>query len=136
MGSIFHVVSYRSSFKKRRKSPSTTLSIQKKKIINNCKKHAQPNAILSTTTSSINKKYHFFYLFLNCYLRDQNEAMINDIHVIWSSYKMIAYIMCIMIDYGLFMMIYKPSKLVYSSVHIGRVYHFIRDHFTRIPLYT
>ena len=30
-----------------------------------------------------------------------------------------------MIDYGLFMMIYKPSKLIYSSVHIDRVYHFI-----------
>ena len=42
----------------------------------------------------------------------------------------------IMIDYGLFMMIYKPSKLIYSSVHIDRVYHFIRDHFSRIPLYT
>ena len=41
-----------------------------------------------------------------------------------------------MIDYGLFMMIYKPSKLIYSSVHIDRVYHFIRDHFSRIPLYT
>ena len=34
------------------------------------------------------------------------------------------------------MMIYKPSKLVYSSVHIDRVYHFIRDHFSRIPLHT
>ena len=34
-----------------------------------------------------------------------------------------------MIDYGLLMMIYKPSKLIYSSVHIDRVYHFIRDHF-------
>ena len=33
-------------------------------------------------------------------------------------------------------MIYKPSKLIYSSVHIDRVYHFIRDHFPRIPLYT
>ena len=33
-------------------------------------------------------------------------------------------------------MIYKPSKLIYSSVHIDRVFHFIRDHFTRIPLYT
>ena len=41
-----------------------------------------------------------------------------------------------MIDYGLFMMIYKPSKLIYSSVHIDCVYHFIRDHFSRIPLYT
>ena len=41
-----------------------------------------------------------------------------------------------MIDSGLFMMIYKPSKLIYSSVHIDRVYHLIRDHFTRIPLYT
>ena len=41
-----------------------------------------------------------------------------------------------MIDYGLFMMIYKPSKLIYSSVHIDRVYNFIRDHFSRIPLYT
>ena len=41
-----------------------------------------------------------------------------------------------MIDYGLFMMIYKPSKLIYSSVHINRVYHFIRGHFSRIPLYT
>ena len=41
-----------------------------------------------------------------------------------------------MIDYGLFMMIYKLSKLIYSSVHIDRVYHFIRDHFSRIPLYT
>ena len=41
-----------------------------------------------------------------------------------------------MIDYGLFMMIYKPSKLLYSSVHINRVYHFIRDHFSRIPLFT
>ena len=41
-----------------------------------------------------------------------------------------------MIDYGLFMMVYKPSKLIYSSVHIDRVYHFIRDHFSRIPLYT
>ena len=30
------------------------------------------------------------------------------------------------------MMIYKPSKLIYSSVHIDRVYHFIQDHFTRI----
>ena len=30
------------------------------------------------------------------------------------------------------MMIYKPSKLIYSSVHIDRVYHFIRDHFSRI----
>ena len=38
-----------------------------------------------------------------------------------------------MIDYGLFMMIYKPSKLIYSSVHIDR---FIRDHFSWIPLYT
>ena len=38
---------------------------------------------------------------------------------------------CIMIDHGLFMMIYKPSKLIYSSVHIDRVYHFIRDHFSR-----
>ena len=52
-------------------------------------------------------------------------AMINDIRAIWSSYKMIAYIM-----------IYQPSKLIYSSVHVDRVYHFIRDHFTRIPLYT
>ena len=60
-------------------------------------------------------------------------AMINNIRAIWYSYKMIAYIM---IDYGLFMMIYKPSKLIYSSVHIDRVYHFIRDHFSRIPLYT
>ena len=34
------------------------------------------------------------------------------------------------------MMIYKQSKLKYSSVHIDRVYHFIRDHFSRIPLYT
>ena len=34
------------------------------------------------------------------------------------------------------MMIYKPSKLIYSSVHIDRVHHFIRDHFSRIPLYT
>ena len=33
-----------------------------------------------------------------------------------------------MIDYGLFMTIYKPSKLIYSSVHIDRVYHFKRDH--------
>ena len=41
-----------------------------------------------------------------------------------------------MIDYGLFMMIYKPSKLICSSVHIDRVYHFILDHFSRIPLYT
>ena len=41
-----------------------------------------------------------------------------------------------MIDYGLFMMIYKPSKLIYSSVHIDRVYHFIRDNFSKIPLYT
>ena len=41
-----------------------------------------------------------------------------------------------MIDYGLFMMIYKQSKLIYSSVHIDRVYHFIRDHFSRVPLYT
>ena len=41
-----------------------------------------------------------------------------------------------MIDYGLFRMIYKPSKSIYSSVHIERVYHFIRDHFSRIPLYT
>ena len=41
-----------------------------------------------------------------------------------------------MIDYGLFMMIYKPSKLIYSSVHIDLVYHFIRDHFSRIPIYT
>ena len=41
-----------------------------------------------------------------------------------------------MIDNRLFMMIYKPSKLIYSSVHIDRVYHFIRDHFSRIPLFT
>ena len=41
-----------------------------------------------------------------------------------------------MIDRGLFMMIDKPSKLIYSSVHIDRVYHFKRDHFSRIPLYT
>ena len=41
-----------------------------------------------------------------------------------------------MIDYGLFMMINKPSKLIYSSVHIDREYHFVRDHFSRIPLYT
>ena len=34
------------------------------------------------------------------------------------------------------MMIYKPSKLINSSVHIDRVYHFIRDHFSQIPLYT
>ena len=34
------------------------------------------------------------------------------------------------------MMIYKPSKLIYSSVHIDLVYHFIRDHFSRIPIYT
>ena len=27
------------------------------------------------------------------------------------------------------MTIYKPSKLIYSSVHIDRVNHFIRDHF-------
>ena len=33
-------------------------------------------------------------------------------------------------------MIYKPSKFIYSSVHIDRVYHFIRDHFSRIPLFT
>ena len=32
--------------------------------------------------------------------------------------------------------IYKPSKLIYSSVHIDRAYHFIRDHFSRIPSYT
>ena len=38
-----------------------------------------------------------------------------------------------MIDYGLFMMIYKTSKLIYSSVHIDRVYYFIRKFF--IPLY-
>ena len=31
-------------------------------------------------------------------------------------------------------MIYKPSKLIYSSVHIDRVYHIIRKFF--IPLYT
>ena len=41
-----------------------------------------------------------------------------------------------MIDYRLFMMIYKPSKLIYSSVHIDRVYQFKRDHFSRIQLYT
>ena len=41
-----------------------------------------------------------------------------------------------MIDYGLFMMIYKPSKLIYSSVPIDRLYNFIPDHFSRIPLYT
>ena len=35
-----------------------------------------------------------------------------------------------MIDYGLFMMIYKPSNLIYSSVHIDRVYNFILDHFS------
>ena len=34
------------------------------------------------------------------------------------------------------MMIYKPSKFIYSIVHIDRVHHFIRDHFSRIPLYT
>ena len=34
-----------------------------------------------------------------------------------------------MIDYGLFMMMYKPSKLIYSSVHIDRLYHFIRRSF-------
>ena len=42
-----------------------------------------------------------------------------------------------MIDYGLFMMTYKPSKLIYSSVHIDRVYIILYgDHFSRIPLYT
>ena len=43
-----------------------------------------------------------------------------------------------MIDYGLFMMIYKPSKLIYSSVHIDRIVYIILyvDHFSRIPLYT
>ena len=30
----------------------------------------------------------------------------------------------------------QPSKLIYSSVHIDRVYNFIRDHFSRIPLYS
>ena len=54
-------------------------------------------------------------------------------HTKWSRIKWTS---CIMIDYGLFRMIYKPSKLIYRSVHINRVYHFIRDHFTRIPLYT
>ena len=34
-----------------------------------------------------------------------------------------------MIDYGLFMVVYKPSKLIYSSVHIDRVYHFIQRSF-------
>ena len=49
----------------------------------------------------------------------------------WSRIKLTSWIM---IDYGLFRMIYKPSKLIYSSVHIDRVYHFIRKFF--IPLYT
>ena len=31
--------------------------------------------------------------------------------------------------YVLFMMIYKPSKLIYSSVHIDRLYHFIQRSF-------
>ena len=53
-------------------------------------------------------------------------AIKNDLRTVWSPYKMIAYIM----------MIYKPSKLIYSCVHIDRVYNFLRDHFTRIPLYT
>ena len=48
----------------------------------------------------------------------------------WSRIKWTS---CIMIDYGLFRMIYKQSKLIYSSVHIDRVYHFIRKFF--IPLY-
>ena len=43
-------------------------------------------------------------------------------HIQWYS--------CIIIDYGQFMMIYKPSKLVYTSVHIDRVYHF-----SCLPLY-
>ena len=41
-----------------------------------------------------------------------------------------------MIDYGVFMMIYKPSKLIYSRVYIDWVYDSKRDHFSRIPLYT
>ena len=46
-----------------------------------------------------------------------------------------------MIDYGLFMMIYKPSKLIYSSVHIDRVYHlhgiiFHEYHYIRISVLT
>ena len=47
-----------------------------------------------------------------------------------------------MIDYGLFMMIYKPSKLIYSSVHIDRVYNFIYGiifheyHYIRISVLT
>ena len=40
------------------------------------------------------------------------------------------------IDYGLFMMVYKQSKFIYSRVHIDSVYHFIRKSFSRIPLYT
>ena len=41
-----------------------------------------------------------------------------------------------MIYYGLFIMIYKPSKLIYSSVHIDRVYHFIwRLFFTNTFIY-
>ena len=61
-------------------------------------------------------------------------------------------VVCILIEYiilyGIFLHVYhyirrsfltdpfKPSKLIYSSVHIDRLYHFIRDHFSRIPLYT
>ena len=69
---------------------------------------------------------------------DQEGGIKNDLRIIWSLYKMIAYIMNFVHNdrFGLLMMIYTPSKLIYSSVHIDRVYHFIRDHFTRIPLYT
>ena len=49
----------------------------------------------------------------------------------WSRIKWTS---CIMIDYGLFRMIYKPSKLIYSSVHIDRVFHFLRRSFFTITI--
>ena len=91
--------------------------------------------LLTEHLLSLSEMLHMSRNWFTCCINQ--GAIINDIRAIWSSYKMIAYIMIFVHnDRLLFMMIYKPSKLMYSSVHIDRIYHFIRDHFSRIPLYT
>ena len=42
----------------------------------------------------------------------------------------------IVTDYKIFIKTYGSSKLIHSSVHIDRVYNFVHNHFSRIPLRT
>ena len=60
---------------------------------------------------------HILFLSYCCQKIDSEGAMINDIRAIWSSYKMIAYIMIFVHNDRLrTVQIDEPSKLIYSSV--------------------